>query len=56
LVEEEEDRVATVLPKVLAAKLTEGGRNRRAATRVIRVRERVRTRRGERKRGRSGSV
>jgi hypothetical protein len=49
LVEEEEDRVATILPKVVAAKLTGGGRNSRAATRVIRVWERVRTRRGERK-------
>jgi hypothetical protein len=49
LVEEEEDRVATILPKVAAAKLTGGGRNHRAAARAIRVQERVRTRRGERK-------
>jgi hypothetical protein len=49
LVEEEEDSVATVLPKVAAAKLTGGGQNRRAMARAIRVRERVHTRRGERK-------
>jgi hypothetical protein len=49
LVQEEEDRVATILSKVAAAKLTGGSQNRRAAARAIRVRERVRTRRGERK-------
>jgi hypothetical protein len=49
LVEEEEDSVATILPKLAAAKITGGGRNHRAAARAIRVRERVRKRRGERK-------
>jgi hypothetical protein len=48
-VEEEEDSVATILPKVAAVKITRGGRNSRAAARVIRVWERVRKRRGERK-------
>jgi hypothetical protein len=49
LVEEEEDSVATIFPTVAAAKITGGGRNSRAAARTIRVRERVRKRRGERK-------
>jgi hypothetical protein len=49
LVEEEEDSVATILPKVAAAKITGGGQNRRAVAKVIRVQERVHKRRGERK-------
>jgi hypothetical protein len=49
LVEEEEDSVTTILPKVAAAKITGGGRNRCAVVRAIRVRERVRKRRVERK-------
>jgi hypothetical protein len=49
LVEEEEDSESTILPKVVVAKITGGIRNRRATARAIRVRERVRVRRGERK-------
>jgi hypothetical protein len=49
LVEEEEDSEATILPKVAAAEITGGGRNRRATARAIRVWERARERRGKRK-------
>jgi hypothetical protein len=44
LVEEEEGSEATILPKVAAAKIARGGRNRRAMMRAIRVREQARER------------
>jgi hypothetical protein len=48
LVEEEEDSGATILPKVAAVEIAEGGRNHRAMARAIRVRRRAREReRGE---------
>jgi hypothetical protein len=44
LVEEEEDSGATILPKVAAAEIAGGGRNRRATARAIRVHRRARGR------------